>query len=162
MIAYIHKHFQSHLQRNPLDFILCVWLEMHLMSWILFAVNKYFDIFRITPFVTPGNFEIIAIFYAPVIETLFTQFLPIYIMWKCNVKNELIILTSALLFAGLHLMNGAASALMVLPGAVYLGFACLAGLKRYGKLAAFLFPAIVHAIHNMMTIAVVKIALIIL
>lgn len=88
------------------------------------------------------------VLYAPLLETLIAQVLPIEIIRRVGGGSVACIVVSALLFSGGHYLNGGlAHGLTTLSGGLVFAFAYVFA-RPHGFWAAFISACTAHAVHN--------------
>lgn len=114
-------------------------------------VVNFFDSSLIETEFNTANFSLLEIFFVtvligPVLETFIFQFLIIEILFKLNIKNNLIILISTLAFSLSHNYNLIYILLIIFPGILYSTYYLF--LKIENQKTPFLNIFLLHSLSN--------------
>lgn len=144
------RHFQRYRQRSPWAFCWRIALEGLAVSLLCaLALSQLFpDLHREFPDWSTAKIFLIIVVLAPLYETLLLQALPIFIARKLKAPFALQVLSSMLLFAPLHFLDGIAAGICAgMIGGFYFAFT-FAHWREKSRWTAFWVTALSHAIHN--------------
>lgn len=143
---------------NSFSFIFLTGFMVFILKFIYIPIFYLFRISDIGGIDTDslGTVELIfvAIVFAPIIETFFSQYLPILSFQKLLKKhaNLIGIIVSVILFALMHISYSIAYALIVIPAGIFLALTFVIFQKR--KESSFWMTTFVHAFINLIALSV--------
>ncbi|MGZ2369258.1 CPBP family intramembrane glutamic endopeptidase [Ancylomarina sp. YFZ004] len=143
---------------NPFLFVLLTGFMVFILKFIyipIFYLFRIYDIGGIDPD-SLGTVEYIfvAIVFAPIIETLLAQYIPILLFQKLLKKhaNLIGIIVSVIIFSLMHISFSITYALIVIPAGIFLALTFVIFQKR--RESSFWMTSFVHAFINLMTLSV--------
>ena len=147
---WLTRHFQRYRRRKPWAFCWRITIEGQLVSllcgFVLVLLFPQLD--REFPDWSIGQFFLIIVVIAPIMETLLLQTLPIFIARKFKAPFALQIIISMTLFGGLHFLDGILAGIAAgLVGGFYFAFT-YAHWCRKSHWTAFWVTALSHALQN--------------
>lgn len=155
---WVVGHFQRYRERQPWDFCWRISLEGYLVSFLLAVVLLSLGTPEREFEMSFSELAFLAVFIAPVFETLLLQALPIWLARICGASFSNQIICSVVPFFLLHLAEGLTAGLCAgLTTGYYLAFT-YAHWRNAGRWTAFWTTAVSHCIHNAISTALMATA----
>ena len=159
-MSVVRKYIEYTKSYNPVRFVLescSLAIVLKILVGIVagglfFLITGKFDTGELPP---PGYKEIsnpVVLFFllciiAPVLETIFLQWIPIKLLQRVNIRDAFVVLVDATVFSMLHISYGFFYMITSLPVGIVFAW----GFIRYAEKStfnAFLMTSSIHALYN--------------
>ena len=148
-MKYIKIHFLKYFQKRPWNFCWKIGVESTVVSTIAGILLLMLGTSeRVLPDWPMWTMFFVIVIFAPVLETLLMQALPIFIARKANASFRTQIIIGTIVFSIMHLKEGWGTFISAgIVGGFYFSFA-YAYWRRKNRWQAFWVTAGSHAVHN--------------
>ncbi len=154
-MKWLLAHFERYRQRTPWSFCWRIAIESTVVGLVVvLALSLFLPLGERSLIEWPyGQIVLLTVFFAPVIETLLLQAIPIALARLARAGFQVQVLASMVPFAALHFLEGAAAGVGAgVIGGFYFAFT-YAHWRERSRWTAIWTTTVCHGIHNAMAVS---------